>query len=318
MAAEPLPLPVIDDGPPRLSLAPEYPPGVPVPDPPIVVIGRDVHQTWDKVWHFIQHKADPIIEQMQDQTLHLLAQAVPAIQAYTGEALKAMGGYINDVGDFATEAITTVAMNMASFASWTWTNVLALDVALYGAITHINDLEGRVVPALEGAIVQAYSYAYNEAHAVGADVERWAADNIFAPLVDELGQVNANIRHDVWALVAGVAGGLQAQIDGNALRTFEVLGPLAAAVGELQKFKDDCAQPMCDYAGPNTDLGKLMKAFQLAGILALLMEIGNMTESDIEDRLRELASDAQHIVSAFEGTFVGGGGTLRDFALSLV
>lgn len=316
MAAEPLP--IIDLERPRLGLAPEYPPGVPVPDPPIIVIGHDLHETWDKVWDFVKEKAHPFVQQMEGQTLHLLAEAVPAIEAYTANGLKALGGFVNDVGDYAHIGNWVIGNQMGQIVEWAGNALDGLTGGLYGALTHINNLEGLLLPQILDDIARLRQQIQDVGANLIPQIEAWAVGNIFDPLVDRIGQTEARVRGDVWQLVGGVASNLQGQIDANALNTLEHLAPIAAAVAALEQFKDECAQPMCETMGPKTDLGKFLKGLQLAGILALLMEVGNMTEADVEARLRDIAGDVSNIVSTFDHVFVGGGGSLLDFGKALL
>lgn len=316
MAAEPLPLPIDDK--PGLQLAPEYPPGVPVPDPPIIVIGREAHQTWDRVWGFIKHQTKPKIDAMQSLVVRSIQDAVPAIENYVGEELKVLGGYINDIGDFAAISQYVLNNELGQVSEWAYRNLNNLDASLYATLVHVNNIEGAFLPQINEDIARVREAIGNMPSFLIPQLQAWSVGNIFDPLVDDIGRTDAKIRGDVFGLMAATTSELQGQINGNHAEVLGLLGPLTAALPAIEKWINDCGDPMCQAMGPNTDLGKFLKALQLAGILSLLMEIANMSEADVEARLRELAGDVQHIVGAFESTFVGGGGTLKDFALSLI
>jgi hypothetical protein len=323
MAAEPLPI-FDPEGNPHLTLV-ETPPGVPPPEIPIVTIGRGLGWTWDHLWNWTKAHARDAIS-WADITADPAGQKIISfVENYVGASQHAMATIVNNLSDFAYDTANQAAHAFDwTFQHISWLEGLMNDV-VGGLAADLNDLIHLNLPGLVDDLA-------NQIHALRADtfnalaqVPAWAIDNIFDPLHDEIGRVNENIRRDVHGAVDAVRADLadlarQTGADiGALLNNMElVVGPLALAVGELQRFKDECAEPMCQTMGPKTDLGKLLKAIQAAGILALLLEVGNMTEADVENRIREIAGDLGHIVSTFDGVFVGGGGSLIDFGKALL
>ena len=67
---------------------------------------------------------------------------------------------------------------------------------------------------------------------------------------------------------------------------------------------------MCETMGPKTDLGKLLKALNLAATAALLLELSNMTEAELANTIDGLAKMAGGIIGDLDSMFFQGGETL--------
>lgn len=297
---------------------PQQPIDLPHIDSPLELELRGVRKTWDQVFGFVRHRAVPFVEQALSVAEQTITAAIPVIESYVGDGIKAVASVFGD-------AINATAGNVSELIDYSLTTAygfigtgLAFDAVSTAVYWLTDQVYNHALPALEAEIGGVLSTAEALIYSAVADVTNWVVESVYNPVLAEIAAVDAQIRTDVWDLLGAWVGTLEDTIAGVDADLLARLGLVAAVAASVATWVEECGAPMCSTMGPATDLFKFFKALELAGTLSLLMEIANMSEADVEARLRELAGDVQHIVGAFEGTFVGGGGTLKDFALSLL
>lgn len=306
----PIPIPVFGK--------PQQPIDLPGLDQAVEIPLRGLKKTWDEVFGFVRHRAVPFVEQALSVAENAISAAIPVIESYVGDGIKAVSSVFGD-------AINATAANIGELVDYSLTTAYGLIggtlafEAVSAAVYWLTDqVYNHALPAIESEIGGVLSTAEALVYSAVSDITNWVVESVYNPVLAELATVDAQIRTDVWDLVGSWAGTLEDAIAGIDADLLARLGVVAGVAAAVATWVEECGAPMCSTMGPATDLFKFFKALELAGTLSLLMEIANMSEADVEARLRELAGDVQHIVGAFESTFVGGGGTLKDFALSLV
>lgn len=306
----PVPLPWTGQGAPELDL--------PTDDEIIDFVGRGVKATWNDVWGWVRGTAKAHIDAAGFLFGDEIIRFVPVIEAYVGQQLKAVSSFISDVGNFAAAGIDHLA-DLALDAAWSIVGIASFlydfEVAWF---VSLNDIVNRLLPNLGALALEAFDYAYNIAHAVGYGIMEWVLSSVMSPVLEELLRVENAIRADVFEFVAAVAGTIVEQVNGLELDLLARLALVAGITVSVARWVENCGDPMCRSFGPGTNLGKLFQAFETAGILALLMEIGDMTEDEIVARLQEFASDMGGIVDTVNDVFVGGGGSLIDVGKALL
>lgn len=101
------------------------------------------------------------------------------------------------------------------------------------------------------------------------------------------------------------------------LKIAAALAPVTAALAVMQRQmnalqteNDTCVQPMCETMGPNTDLGKLLKAFNVAKWLAILAALETIDVKTLEAFAAEIAGTegriGEWVASAVLGELQGG------------
>lgn len=314
MVAIPIPLPP----PPVPASSPTWPEGIPGIDEPIRIIGRGAVETWNDIYDFVSTTwagGGSIVDFLSDETVQVV---FPVIEGFVGQAIKGVGSVINDLTQYTVVGNWIADNIMGQAFDW----IRQINEVFGGAIVAtIGALEGVIdgwLPMLYDAILGIPGWVEGYVHDLAIDIETWAVGHILNPVLDELQQTEAAIRADVFSLVDAVAGTLGDMITAVDTDLLARLGLVAGVAAAALTFVEGCGKSMCDLFGPATDIGKLFKAFELAGILSLLMEIGDMTEADVVARLRELAGDVSGVVNTFDDVFVGGGGSLVDFGKALL
>ncbi len=309
MAVAPLPIDPAPGG--NLTLVPEYPAGVPVPDPPIMVVAHDVRLTWDHVWQVVKSLSKPWVDQT-DPVSTAITLLIPVIEAFSANVVKTVGGTVNAVSAYAHDAFTGLAWELGQVSTWAVNLFKAIEVDLVNAIQEINHIHNDWIPQLEAGIAHAEAAGIAEAHVVGADVERWAIDNIFTPLHDYIGRVEADTTQYTRDVVGAATRNLTGLINSDLASMAARLVPIAASAAASAKWVDDCGTPMCDTMGPATQLGKLLKALALTADLALLAEFLSLDKAGVEARIHDTVAMMGTIITDFD-QFVTGGETVGGF-----
>lgn len=143
-----------------------------------------------------------------------------------------------------------------------------------------------------------------------AALQEWTITHIAQPLSDRLDQTtvvaqqarvsahNAGLRVDSLAATVGAAVALLHQMEPQ----------LAKVLTETEQ----CTEPMCDYMGPKSDWGKLLKQFGPKLIWALLAELAALHPDEVEKVAEKLAGGLgpvlEHFAEAWIGILPGGTG----------
>lgn len=171
-------------------------------------------------------------------------------------------------------------------------------------LTTALQLEDQIVQSeLEAQILQ------TQANVV-AVLQQWSYDHIFTPLYENIGQAEAQATAQANAVEAKIAPTAQAIATSTVAPALAAIATMAPAITALQKVTDDCTTPMCETMGPKTDLGKLLKALNVASAAAFFAELAALDRNGLEAVLRLLQHAARGVVDDVNALFVEGGHAL--------
>lgn len=294
-------------------------PGAPMPSPdvprtgsivPYVVHGAEA--AWSDVsswvsdrWHNVTNIFGSAASITWTEIANVVDAAISAEQTAWASFVNTLESWINASVLNLTDAIvaTTDYARAEVFDLFGWTA---------GAIDQVLDFLYGALVAIDGRFAAQWWDTVQAIDGAVAGVEAWAIDNIYHPLLNDL-------TRDVTWLQGVVYGGfvdLQRQIDGIKLGDIPAilakLGVITAAITAVETWVEDCGAPMCEQVGPKTDFAKLLKLWNVAGMLALFTAIGSLTEDQLESLAATVASIGADPAAAFADLFVTEGDTLAE------
>jgi hypothetical protein len=193
-----------------------------------------------------------------------------------------------------------------------YNDVAFIDQVLAQLLNDVQGIDNFVANLVGGAIDALRTELDNLIGGAVAGVETWAIDNIYNPLDDRITSVETTIDDAIVGAVADVEAYARDLVNQETLQRLAAIAGIIAAVGAITTFVEECGQPMCDTMGPNTDLGKLLKALDALGLLAVLAELANSRFTDWEDFIRTIVDKAAAMVDTFDTYFIEDGEKLGD------
>jgi hypothetical protein len=292
-----------------VPVIPDAPP-IPVPGPPLTIPRLGDRYTWGDVWtatsnawhtvtSIFHHAASVTMDDVLNVTENALSLAQTYWSSFITHLATELTAEITDLSAFAINLDADIRkqivglygdiVNVGNFA-------VALDYALYDELAaNIRNIE-HLLALTPGVII--------------GDVEAWAIDRIYNPLLNDITTSVDNVEAVVAEAVHGIDAELSHLNDVVVPGLLATLGLLLTQVGTITTWVDDCGAPMCESFGPNTDLGKLLKGLEaLLGILAGV-GLANMTEADVEHVARFFKAIKTGTVDDFVNAFARRGATL--------
>lgn len=302
----------------ELPPPPAFPPlpiSLPSPAPVIQYLSRAEHAVWDDVWGWVKGSAEKVYQIGGQVVSKAVAEAVPVVEAFVGQELKAISGFINDVYDFASAGIndaiafaTSIEGAIYADLANAWITIATIggqvDQILTGDLASILEEIARISGSIEPRILDGL-----------ANVETWAIDNLYHPLLTDIVTTAGEIYDTIDRTAEWVTAEIESQLKVERLARIAAITGIFAEVITLAKWVEECGAPMCESIGPKTDLGKLFKALSVAEGALLLTQLANLDEAGINSLLRGLSSLAEGVVGDFETFFVGGGDTIGETLL---
>lgn len=294
---------------PELDYGPNW---TPEPDPPVHFPGIGARAHWADVFNWVKDGYNFVFSGGTPIDTVTMQQVQQAIDAATGQVVKAFSGFIDQGA-----AMTVQAASLLEDAITNTSNVETFDFSqlsqrIDGIEATLNFMSDYVVPDLEAKITHAEAFAYSTALAAQQNAEAWARENIFDPVYTELLKVQPAIDASIAANNPVLTASAQSKV--NALH--DLLTPTitaaAAAAASATNWIDDCGEPMCQTQGPKTDLGKFLKALKVAEWAALIAEIASLRADGLEGLLSDVEGWAKTAISEFQSAFLTGGQTLGD------
>jgi hypothetical protein len=268
---EPVELPI------PLPLGPN-PPALPVPANPLYGVLPGNQQKWETVEKAAQSVFDKFTSTIED----------------VGSAV------LGDVKTIAKTALsvsqTFLSTYISTLEAWTITGIddlgTALDVVSGSfadqIIALLDLLEAAKADALgwvADAIIEAERYADRvlddlAARVLGqlADVETWAIDNIYHPLLNDVEAAKADVLDTMVKGLSDVETYARDLVNAETLERLAAVGAIAAAIAAITTWIDDCGVPMCEEFGPGSQVGNLLQDANLLKWLELLAAIGALSD----------------------------------------
>lgn len=279
---------------------------IPKAGPDTPVQGDGPGADWDTYYNWIEHKATKLRNDVENAVGKIGPFITNEIQGYIGYTLQAIGTFINNLHLEITQ----------DWESW-FNYALAQERVLGDELDHIADVTGSLVgdnyelrevilPALLQRLAELDQQIKVAELESEANQQRWAEDNIYLPLYDQI-QLHAIEQRQYTDDVATVLHvDTTQQVHDEQQQRIAALLLLAQQVNRLQVEQDECTQPMCDVMGPKTDLGKFLKALQFAAGAATLAELAALDKDGIESLLRGLQHLASGVIDDIGAIFTGG------------
>lgn len=280
---------------------------IPTPGQLITYVGQGVQATWNDVWGYISGAASSAATDILNVEQTIGQAVLNGIEAYVGAELQALGGFINDAIDIAVSGIDGLSTALDTAVLGLYDDVVYLDKIAYGLLLDVQGIEGNIIPNIEQRLLDLGTATAAFIHLGIADVQTWAIDNIYNPLLNDVQTLERDTVIAIEGTATRVLDEARSLVKDEVINRTAAIAALATAVAAITTFVEECGQPMCDTFGPKTDLGKLFKALALAGELAALAELANMNEHDLAALLTTVGRKAATYIDFLETNFVAGG-----------
>ena len=293
---------------------PAIPFALPSPGPIINYLSAGEHAVWNDVWGWIKGAAADAKQGLSNLDQTIVGPVISVVEAYVGSELKALSGYVNDTFSWAADGFGQITDTVSSVLSDELSNYEFLSNELVDIDTLLGEVVGTTIPNIEDVIAAVAGSIGVDVLDGLANVETWAIDNIYDPLVAEVAAVAEGARVDVVTVAGEIYDAVKAEINAETLARIAAIAGLATAISALTTFVDECAEPMCSSFGPKTDLGKFLKALSVASDAALFLELANLDDAGLNSLIQSFQGLSSGIIDEFDTLFLGGGATLSKVA----
>lgn len=183
------------------------------------------------------------------------------------------------------------------------THLVAADVA---TLLHA---EAYTQTLVRGAVSSVLADAHALDLRVANDVETWVRTDVMAPTLREIGRVSGRVD----ALAGGLGELIRTEAEKLVNAKTAALGAALAALGvsvaSIATEITECVEPMCQVAGPRTDLGKLLSKLSVFKWAAILAALEATNVEDLEKLAAAVAGGeakvgewvASHVLDALVG-----------------
>lgn len=253
----------------------------------------------DDVWHGITGLFGSAKDAVQTVEHAVLATTTQVIATFAELAI-----------DYTITLYTHAEFDIADAKLWALDIISGIESQIGWIGDEIAGIDGELTGILDG-LVGIIDYVVLQAvPGILGEAGRWAIDNIYNPLDTDIRTLEDRVDRTITGAVADVEAYARDLVDSEALRRAAAIGAVAVTVAGILDWVAECGEPTCEFVGPNTKLGKLLKGLEaLLGVLAGA-ELATLTEADLEHLAGILAdvggTGAQHVLSGF----VEGGETI--------
>lgn len=282
------------------------------PDVPVPGLGPDA--TWPDFWNYIIANSAQVQRDVEAQLGTDGAFISLEIQTYIASLLKVTSTYINNLYDTIVDTVT----NVFEIGSINYQNIdarlTAIEQTTGNLVTSNYETREQIIPALFTQIAHLEQEMQQRDLIAAASLQQWALDNIYRPLQQQTELIEEDTRHRELVIAQQLQTETKQQVQQEEQERIAAFLLLQQSVRLLQTEEEECTKPMCETMGPKTDLGKFLKALSIASGAALFLELANLDEQGLENLIRGFQHLAGGAIDTFDDVFLGGGGTLLDFA----
>lgn len=210
-------------------------------------------------------------------------------------------------------AIRGTRQLVGSLASKTMSSIQLLTHAMRSVATTLHNHATAITHNYAAAIAyaeswgqRAESYADARVQALASSIPHLVAQSVSGLRAEIARELVAPLHAEVVAIgqIAGVAiddahsvaATLHDHVLPNLAKATATAGIAATLAHAITTWVDDCGEPMCQYAGPKTDWGKLLKRFAEADIFALLAAVAAENPHTLERIAEDLAGVLEPLV----------------------
>lgn len=284
---------------------------MPKPDTPYTYTGEGVEPTWADVFSTAEKDYIRKTPTQGDQTADPFFRYAQNVgRAALGESLKAAGSFITRTYDDLLRSVNL----LDDVTDYRFTDLAG---RINNVIRRVNGMSATVSAIVNYVLplvrleLNEIKHDYPIAIQYGIALERdWELHHVFAPLYAEILKVQPAINASAAHTTQVAHDDAAAQVATLATAVGVTVAGLRTRLATLEAESDDCVKPMCQTMGPKTDLGKLLKGLALAGELAALAELANLTEAQLAAVLTSVGRKAADYIGFLESHFIGGGETI--------
>jgi hypothetical protein len=308
------PSPVVDVIPitPVEFIPASIPEWLPTVDPIEEYTGGTILPNWHDVYNWAADKITQNLDPNRSTPISTWGDQETMLHATAGATIAALSYFLiqDEQSNIAQHNALVVATDQLQLQ--TLESDIQIGLILAQIPAQILEGQAAVIAQMQGQIVEGVAQAKTYTDGVAALDRQYAIDTIFNPLQDRLGQVAANAEVQtikVAAMIPPEAQAIATATVAPVAAEVAVLAPaltfVEGAVHTLQDQATNCVNDMCATMGPKTDLGKFLKALNIAGEAALLAELAALDGNGIKSVLQALVSLAGGVVSDTEALFTG-------------
>jgi hypothetical protein len=147
---------------------------------------------------------------------------------------------------------------------------------------------------IEAQLLKAIAQAKAEAI---RETQQWVTANIATPILKEIASQHTQITNETTLRLKATHDEVLSEVLPAIAAVTATTTALKTQVGTLQAEDAACVQPMCEVMGPKTNLGKLLKALNVAADAALIAELAAMDHNAVAALFTKLG----HAVSVIFG-----------------
>lgn len=272
--------------PPNLTPVPDLPPELPsTPFPPIGPIFRYVvhgaSAAWSDIASWVSDEWHKATSFMDDGQIAIIADVKKIVDQAINYSQTAWSTFVSALETQLIGDMQAVYGNIDDLTSSLYDNVNALWDALDHQLTLITSWALQSMQSIDSVIAGVAHDGQAALDFANASIRQWVVDDIFKPLEEDILRTaqqiynaidweTANLQNQLNDLNRNVLPGMAASI-----------ATLTAAQAALQKWQDECGDPMCEEYGPKTDLSKLLKDAKLLEIMSLIASLGALSDPKV-------------------------------------
>jgi hypothetical protein len=254
---------------------------IPAPANPLPAFVDQTERKWETVAGWVSDRWHSVTSAIGDAASVAVSDVRTMIDAAISASQTAWSTYISALEDWIVTGIDEVGTALdvvsGSFADQIITLLDLLEAAKADALGWVAD-----------AIIEAERYADRvlddlAARVLGqlADVETWAIDNIYTPLLNDVEAAKADVLDTMVKGLSDVETYARDLVNAETLERLAALGAVAAAVAAITTWVDDCGVPMCEEFGPGTSLANLLGNAELLQLLELLAALSALADPKV-------------------------------------
>lgn len=290
----------------QAALAAEGATAVPPRDPDVAYSGGGDIGQWSDVWDEINRRAAKVVADTEAVTGKFGPAITTEIKTFLGITLQMISTYINNLQTQLWDGINFMGETVQHNVTALDDQIQLLDAQTGRLVGDNYELREVILPALFGQLAQLRQDIAVTKLQTEAELQDWTRTDVVIPLLQTIYAQDEELRQNALLLAQQQ---FQYTDQKHAEQTWERVAAVLLLQNQLNVIEtefDECVNDMCQTMGPKTDLGKFLKALQIAGSVALLAELANLDRDGIDSLLQGLVHVAGGVIDDIGSIFTGG------------
>ncbi len=286
------------------------PDSTPPADPQVAYPGQGAVALWNDVWHYSKSILSYFGRSGGGVAYVTTDMLNSAVDDTLRSTINALGGFISTAHQLADDVQSWAQMEFNALDA----NIGAIYAYFDGRLGALENL-GKYVTEFAFPLVEdqlatlRHDMNLADQFVSGAD-RAWATDHILHPLEETIFNVAADVPVQVEHGLEAAKNYADMRVGVLGIAVLGALQPLQQAVQALQQESTACTQPMCETMGPKTDLGKFLKALNVAADVALIASLLSLNEAQLVSLIQSGAVHLAGVVGDVEQFIQPGGETI--------